>query len=167
MRSCMGSDIRSRSVRRKGAIVIIGVLFGLAAVPCAFSQGVLGVANHKILDKLNVDAPTQAKVTERYDRFLENSATARADLRIREAELSKLLLADKPDMDAVSAKLDQIATLDTALRMARIQLEIDLRDILGKDVWAAARQALRTIGTERQRARLDRFPTWKTKVRSR
>ncbi len=163
----MSRSVGCGSARRWWGLVIIGVLFGLIGVPGVFSQGVLGVTNPKILDKLNVDASAQAKVSERYDRFLESSATTRADLRIREAELSKLLLADKPDMGAVSAKLDQIATLDTALRMARIQLEIDLRDILGKDVWAAARQALRAVGTENQRARMDRFSTWKTKVRSR
>lgn len=112
-------------------------LFALGAV---YGQEAADLA---LLARIGVSGEVREKATALYKAAAEKTEALRADLRIKEAELSKLLLPDDYDLAAVEKKLREISNLEVEVRMIRIRNEMELRELIGKERWARFRQAVR------------------------
>jgi uncharacterized membrane protein len=51
-------------------------------------------------------------------------------IRIKRAELDALLLEEKPDRTAIHRKVDEIASLESAVRKEHIDTRLDIREVL-------------------------------------
>jgi Spy/CpxP family protein refolding chaperone len=56
-----------------------------------------------------------------------------ADLNVKQAELDKLLLADKPDKKAVYKKIDEIEAVKTQIKKMKVGHKLEVRALLTPD----------------------------------
>jgi|GEM_PF-2795758 len=93
-------------------------------------QFVYGYAFQKPL-KLTVEE--QKAVRDILSKDQNEIAKARAEIRISQAKISRLMLDDNPDMGAISAELDRIAEFEKTIKMIQIQRQIEIKKLLGED----------------------------------
>lgn len=67
-----------------------------------------------------------------------------ADLEIKKAELARLLLESSPNMRQVERNLEETAELEVSVRLAEINRELAIRDLVGEERWSAIIQTMRT-----------------------
>ncbi|MDA8162786.1 MAG: Spy/CpxP family protein refolding chaperone [Desulfobacteraceae bacterium] len=70
---------------------------------------------------LGLNEQQKKSIREAGDELLKESIRKRADIQIARIELKELLQNDNVDMAAVKAKLKQIASLQTDIRLSRIK----------------------------------------------
>jgi hypothetical protein len=69
--------------------------------------------------------------------------TTLADSKLIEAQVTRLLIEENPDLKEVEGLLKKAADLQVKVRMIRIKLEIDIRKIVGDKKWAAYKKLSR------------------------
>jgi|GEM_PF-3369731 Spy/CpxP family protein refolding chaperone len=72
----------------------------------------------------------QKKIQELQTALDKQVQTIKADLEIKQAELKKLLIADKPEAGAVNKKIDEIGALKLQLEKLHVQTRLKIREIL-------------------------------------
>lgn len=107
---------------------------------CVFAQA---TAREEALKQAKVHQDVRQSVLALYDDNDTANALIQADIKIKEAEVAKLLLADKIDNAAIRASLEAIAKLEVDQRMNTINVEMKIRDLVGKDTWAEIRKFIR------------------------
>jgi Spy/CpxP family protein refolding chaperone len=65
--------------------------------------------------------------------FLNETNSLKSDLKIKEAELHKLQIADNPDMTAISKKIDEIGSLRTQIQKKKAENHQKVRALLTKE----------------------------------
>ena len=93
-------------------------------------QFVYGYAFQK---PLKLTAEEQKAVRDILSKDQNEIAKARAEIRISQAKISRLMLDDNPDMGAISAELDRIAAFEKTIKMIQIQRQIEIKKLLGED----------------------------------
>lgn len=81
----------------------------------------------------NLSAEQEKKIKEFRISHREKMQDLRADLNIKKAELKKLETADKPDMNKINAKIDEIGAIETSMDKERAKHIQDVRSILTKE----------------------------------
>ncbi len=94
------------------------------------------------LKDLGLDEKQKAEIREIRDRVLKETIRKKADERIAGLELRELVAKDTVDMAAVQAKLKQIESLRTDIRLAHIK----------------AREEIKSKLTPEQRKKLNEIP---------
>lgn len=72
----------------------------------------------------------QVKVEELRLKHLETTVELKAKLREKEAHLETLAVAQKPDMNAINATIDEIAGIKSGLRKNQMAFRMDVRALL-------------------------------------
>ncbi|MCE5257254.1 MAG: periplasmic heavy metal sensor [Spirochaetaceae bacterium] len=67
---------------------------------------------------------------------------AKAEIRICEAKISRLMLEESPDMDAIAAEIDTIDGFRKTIRLDQLKRQIEIRKLLGEERWEALLQLL-------------------------
>lgn len=73
-------------------------------------------------------------------------AKARAEIRISEAKISRLMLEESPDMDAISAEIDRINGFRKDIRLIQLKRQIEIKKLLGEERWNMLLKFLQTRG---------------------
>jgi uncharacterized membrane protein len=120
---------------------ITAIALTALATVCVFAQN--NSAREEALKKAKVDQDVRQSILTLYDDSDKANALIQADVKIKEAELAKLLLADKIDTAAVRTTLEAIAKMEVDQRMNTIGAEMKIRDLVGKDTWAEIRKYVR------------------------
>jgi hypothetical protein len=79
-----------------------------------------------------------------------------AEINIRKAELTRVLLDSKPDMNRVQKILKEALDWEYKLRLAEIERDVKVRELLGDRNWGRYREARRFLG-DLDRIRLQRL----------
>lgn len=116
------------------------IILTVFASLCVFAQG---TAREEALKQAKVDQAVRQSALALYDDNDTANALIQADIKIKEAEIAKLLLADKIDNAVIRASLEAIAKLEVDQRMNTINVEMKIRDLVGKDKWAEIRKYVR------------------------
>jgi hypothetical protein len=77
-----------------------------------------------------------ATVTELLNNREKEIRTIIADSRLIDAQVTRLLVEDKPDLKEVENQLNKAAALQIKIRMIRIRLELEIRSLVGDAKWA-------------------------------
>jgi len=80
-----------------------------------------------------IDAETKAKVIDERIKHVRATSRLKVDLAVKKLELSKLMLADKPDDAKVTAKRKEINALKTKLEDLKLDHELAVKKILPED----------------------------------
>ena len=120
--------------------MLTGSLLALLVLSLAGAQETVDADE---LKKAGVESGQREQAMDLFRQATGRTAVLRADLRIKEAELAKIVAADQVDLPAVEKKLREIADLEMAIRLDRIRTETELRDLIGKERWARFRKNLR------------------------
>jgi Spy/CpxP family protein refolding chaperone len=73
------------------------------------------------LRRLNLDEKQKAKIKDVRSKFMKDTISKMAEIRIAKIELRDMLANDTVDMNSVEAKLKEIASLKVEMRLARIK----------------------------------------------
>lgn len=82
---------------------------------------------------LNLTDDQEKKLDELRTPHMKTMQDFRADMNIKEAEYEKLMKADKPDMKAINAKIDEISKLHGDMMKERSKHQQDVRALLTDD----------------------------------
>ncbi len=82
---------------------------------------------------LNLSDEQQAQAKAFYSQMKEKTTPIQLDVKEKEIQLQKLMIADKIDESAVFAKVDEVSALKAQIQKARLQNKIQLRSILNKE----------------------------------
>lgn len=77
---------------------------------------------------LSTDQETQAKAI--FTGIKEKTTPIQADIRIKQAELDQMMIADSPNEKAIYAKVDEISKLRTEMQKLRLEGKLKVRTIL-------------------------------------
>ena len=91
--------------------------------------------NDKMVDRL------EAAVALYGDRI----RAAEAEVTVLKAQLAKALVPAKPDKAELKRLVDKSLSFEGELRMAKIERQIELQDILGEKKWKVFNRLLRTF----------------------
>ena len=76
---------------------------------------------------------------EKIEGILESSEqairTARAEIGIRQAQISRLMVDAKPDMEKISALVKESLDWEHKVRMAQLERQISIRTVVGEERW--------------------------------
>jgi Spy/CpxP family protein refolding chaperone len=84
----------------------------------------------KELRRLNLDERQRTAARDIWSAHMKDAVSQRADMRIARIELRDILAKEPVDMQAVGAKLKQIASLQSELRFSRIKAMEDVKALL-------------------------------------
>jgi len=82
---------------------------------------------------LKLTAEEEKAIRDIVSKDQSEIAKARAETRISQARISRLMLDDNPDIGAISAELDRIAEFEKTIKMIQIQRQIEIKKLLGED----------------------------------
>ncbi|NPD44512.1 Spy/CpxP family protein refolding chaperone [Lentimicrobium sp. S6] len=80
---------------------------------------------------LTAEQETQAKAI--FTGIMEQTTPIKADVKVKQAELDQLMIADSPNEKAIYAKVDEISQLRTEMQKLRIEGKLKVRAILDDD----------------------------------
>jgi len=107
------------------------------------------------LKRLGLSDVQMQQVVETVRASMPELEKARAESRIVQAQLARLLLEDNPAKADLEKTVRQGLEWDFKIRMARIDRSLKLRAIVGKDQWAALSSlSQKVLEAERQGKRL-------------
>jgi len=75
-----------------------------------------------------------------------NLAKARAEIRISDAKISRLMLEESPDMDAISAEIDRVNGFRKDIQLIQLKRQIEIKKLLGEERWNMFLKFLRARG---------------------
>jgi Spy/CpxP family protein refolding chaperone len=82
------------------------------------------------LGRLDLTEAQRKRIEEIVDRQMRQSIKARADLRVAELDLRKLMRADVPDRRAIESQIDRIGVMTSGMKKARVGAMLDMRSVL-------------------------------------
>jgi len=85
---------------------------------------------HEFREKLNLSDDQKSKLADIHDRNERAAIPIHGDLRIASLDLRKLIRADKPDLRAIDAQIDRIASLRASLHKSRVAGMLEARTVL-------------------------------------
>jgi Spy/CpxP family protein refolding chaperone len=88
------------------------------------------VSNPAMREKLGITAEQAAKIHMATTELRKAQIRSRADLEVKQLELSELLRADNPDRAAIDKKLDEIGATQLAQRKSEVGYFFRMRDTL-------------------------------------
>ena len=117
-----------------GAVAISAQpMSGPKAGPSAGPQGKESVRGW--LRDLKITDEELAKISALVGRDEPALAKARADIRVNQANIARLLLEAEPDRAAVAAELDKSFAAEKTIRMVQIDRQIQVKSIFGEKRW--------------------------------
>lgn len=107
------------------------LVFGLATPALAGPGGRgHGPKLHKLVEKLNLDEATAAKVKAKFEASREAGKALHAQVRAERDALHTLLEADNPDRAAIMAQVEKIGALKVSLEKQRMGTMLEVRELL-------------------------------------
>jgi Spy/CpxP family protein refolding chaperone len=85
------------------------------------------------LTSLNLSEKQETQAKEFHSQMKEKITPIQLDVKEKEIQLQKLMIADEIDESAVFAKVDEISALKAEIQKARLLSKIQIRSILTKD----------------------------------
>ena len=82
------------------------------------------------LGGLDLTETQRKRLADIRDRQMRSGIQARADLRIAQLDLGKLLRADAPDKRAIDVQIDRIGTMRSSLQKSRVAAMLEARSVL-------------------------------------
>lgn len=86
--------------------------------------------NSERLDCLDLTAEQETQAKGIFTGIMEKTTPINADVKVKQAELDQLMIADSPNENAIYAKVDEISKLKTELQKLRIEGKLKVRAIL-------------------------------------
>jgi hypothetical protein len=133
-------------------LMIAAVLLAGVAVAAVAQDMNRFFDNARVRKQLNLTDQEVQALQKAWDDAHQKIQLANADKGVKAAELKRLLLATPVDMNAVQKTLRDAMDVEYAIRLAQIELAIQIKGILGDKRWADAQRYLRGL-----RARMRNF----------
>lgn len=83
---------------------------------------------NSFMESLSEDQQTQIKAICVASK--QKIAVSKADIKIKEGELEKILLEEKPSKDKANAKVDEISSVKGDIHKVKLSKEIDIKNLL-------------------------------------
>ena len=131
--------------------VMLIVVLGLLAVGFSYGQD---WDNPELLERLDLDEGEVEKIREIFEQTEREIREARLEIDVLRAQLRKLLFEEQVNMREVERLLRQSLDWELKERMAQIQRQIELRQLLGDAKYARLTQAVerrRSLQEEQER----------------
>jgi Spy/CpxP family protein refolding chaperone len=99
---------------------------------CGMHGSMMGT-EHRMMDRLmdlNLDEQQRTSINEIKSKMMKDTIRRSADIRIAQIELKDLLSQDPVDMKAVEAKVKQLETMRTEMRLSHIKAREDIKSKL-------------------------------------
>jgi len=128
-----------RSTFRYGLVLMAGIVLLVAgavtasAQPIAKPQGKDSVRGW--LRELKITDEELAKISDLVAKDEPALAKARADIRVNQANIARLLLESEPDKAAISAEVDKSLEAEKTIRMVQIDRQIQVKSVFGEQRW--------------------------------
>lgn len=146
----------------KRGILVLMVL-AVAATGFAQDSSMLGrimveleaAGDLRVLGELaDIDEDTMKQVIELRNEADEEIRKARSEVDIVKAQVQRLLLEDDPDLDEIEDLLREASEWEVRIRMAEIERDVAIRQLVGDNAWARLLRSRRILG-EAQRLRME------------
>jgi Spy/CpxP family protein refolding chaperone len=124
---------RSRLVLMAGVVLLLAGAVTASAQPMAKTQGKDSVRGW--LRELKITDEELAKISDLIAKDEPVLAKARADIRVNQANIARLLLEAEPDRTAIAAELDKSLEAEKTIRMVQIDRQIQVKSIFGEKRW--------------------------------
>ena len=114
-------------------VTIIGLvlLFSIMLIAEQVEKHVKVIKKHEVICCLEGLSEDQEKeVKDIHNKLEQDLLPIESDLEIKQAELKKLMIADKPNMTTIDAKLDEIGVLNTQMEKKRTKAHLKIRSML-------------------------------------
>jgi Spy/CpxP family protein refolding chaperone len=85
---------------------------------------------HGAMARLDLSDAQREQLAELHERTLKQNIQARADLRIAQMDLRKLMRAETPDARAIDSQIDKLAGLRAAIQKTRVGALLEARSLL-------------------------------------
>jgi Spy/CpxP family protein refolding chaperone len=92
-------------------------------------RGMMGFGP-RALEALDLTEAQRDRIADIREAAMKKGIQARADLETAHLDLARLMRADKPDMRAIDAQVDRIATMRASLQKAHIAARLEVRSVL-------------------------------------
>ena len=110
------------------------------------AAALLAFALPAFAQELGLTDAQRTKLRDIGEAQMRRGIQERADIRIAELDLRKLLRADKPDQGAINRQVDKIADMRAKLAKERIAARLQMREVLTPEQRAKARGMLEMDG---------------------
>lgn len=110
--------------------VIFGLLLASAGVVLAQPAGPKGPEMGRVWAQLKLTDDQRKQLQELRLKLAKETLPLRNELGVKRLELKQLMLADKPNLKAIEAKIDEIKKLEAALQKKRVENRLAVRSIL-------------------------------------
>jgi len=132
--------ILSTTVKKRAAFLALAFAACLAAAQAAPAPGAMkaeaGEAERLFLHTLNLDPKELDRIEKVLAKDEETLSKARAEIRIIQARLARLMLEADPPMDQAKALVKESLDWEFQIRMIQLQRQVEIHKILGDDRWA-------------------------------
>jgi Spy/CpxP family protein refolding chaperone len=85
---------------------------------------------HGAMARLDLSDAQREKLADLHERTLKQNIQARADLRVAQMDLRKLMRAETPDARAIESQIDKLAGLRAAIQKTRVAALLEARSLL-------------------------------------
>ncbi len=92
--------------------------------------------NYRNADRLaclDLTTEQEAETKAIFTGIMDQTTPIKADVRVKQAELDQLMIADSPNEKAIYAKVEEISQLKTEMQKLRIEGKLKVRAILDDD----------------------------------
>jgi len=94
-----------------------------------FGRGRMGAGMMAFRD-LDLSTEQRDRIRDIRDKQTRSAIRARADMRIAQLDLMKLMRADNPDRRAIDSQIEKIGGMRTSMQKARIGTMFEIRNVL-------------------------------------
>lgn len=102
-------------------------------------------AMRTMLEQMGLTAEQIRNVDQIYARKMQALAATRADLELKRAQIARALVPSNPDLNEVQRLMREALELELAIRMGMIEAELEVRRLVGEEVWIRMVQGRRTL----------------------
>lgn len=131
------SEGNKRPLRQRAAKTISAVALLLISVAAGAQSGY----EPTMLRELGLSLADIRAIRDIQAESAEELRRLQADLQIKKAELARLLVDRRPDMDEIERNVQESAQIEAQIRLNEIERELAIRDAVGIETWRGLVQA--------------------------
>ncbi|HOX33724.1 MAG TPA: hypothetical protein PLB91_15440 [Spirochaetales bacterium] len=142
---------------RKTGIAALALAFGLAASAAADSRDAKErpqeepkYSGRLALARLELGAEELERIEAILEKDEEAVAKARAEVRILQAKLARLMLERSVPMDQVQALVKESLEWEYTSRMIQIRRQVEIKQVLGDERWASLFRLGRSLPLDKE-----------------
>ncbi|MCX7027868.1 MAG: hypothetical protein NT061_10420 [Spirochaetes bacterium] len=128
-----------KSTFRYGLVLLAGIVLLFAGGAAASAQPMAKPEGKETvrgwLRELKITDEELTQISELVAKDEPALSKARADIRVQQANIARLLLEAEPDKAAIEAEVDKSLEAEKTIRMVQIDRQIQVKSIFGEKRW--------------------------------